>query len=107
MPDVAEYYYHKLIKWEREHGFGNLPIPFGSLNGDQFHVFPNRKIEWPCRCKQFPTWVSNLPPDELSAMETPGETIMNAISRETSFTLEELDLKTWKEAGGKLGEGTA
>ncbi len=35
-------------------------------------------------------------------METPGETVMRAIARETIYTLEELDLMFWKEHGGNV-----
>ena len=35
-------------------------------------------------------------------METPGHTVASAISRETTYTLDELDLRSWKEAGGDL-----
>jgi len=35
-------------------------------------------------------------------MEPPGQTVMDAIRHETSYRLEELDLRAWKAAGGDL-----
>ncbi|MBM4086550.1 MAG: arylsulfatase, partial [Planctomycetes bacterium] len=102
LPEVATHYCRKLVQWEREHGVGHLPAPLGSLDGDKFGVFPARQPKRPHRNSQFPTWVQNLPPDELAQMESPSETVMNAIRHETTFKLEDLDLKTWKAHGGNL-----
>jgi hypothetical protein len=46
--------------------------------------------------------VEKLPPEELAAMESPGQTVVNAIRHETSYRLEDLDLAAWKLAGGDL-----
>jgi arylsulfatase A-like enzyme len=96
LPDVAAHYHHRLVEWERENG-----VP-GSLDGDHFVVSPVRELERPTRNAQFPSWVQNLPAEELARMETPGHTVASAIARETTYTLEELDLGFWKEHGGDL-----
>ncbi|MBI3948208.1 MAG: sulfatase-like hydrolase/transferase [Armatimonadetes bacterium] len=96
LPDAAAHYRRKLVEWEREHGFP------GSLDGDRFRVTPVGPSARPLRNAQFPTWVANLPPDELARMETPGEAVARAIARETTYSLEELDLRAWKDAGGDL-----
>ena len=47
-------------------------------------------------------WVARLPDDERAVMESRGETVLNAIHKENSFTLEEINLKAFKENGGSL-----
>lgn len=91
----AAAYERRLVAWEREDG---LP---SSLDGDRFVTFPATHRD-DIRNHQFPTWVGNLPTDELAAMETPGQAILNAVRHETSFRVEELDLRSWKAHGGDL-----
>ena len=56
------------------HGNQKLPLAeFFSVSGD-----PGDGRIRPTNA-QFPTWVNNLPPDELARMETLGESVMNAI----------------------------
>jgi len=95
-PDLARKFYQQLVEWEHANGFVE------SLEGNRFKIFPARSIKRPHRNRQFPTWVKNLPAEELALMESPGQTVINAIVKETTFTLKELDLKTWKENGGDL-----
>ena len=51
---------------------------------------------------QFPRWVARLPDDERAVMESRGETVLNAIRKEDTFMLEEINLKAFKENGGSL-----
>ncbi len=85
----------RLVDWERAHGFAE------SLDGDHFRTFSMRR-GGRGRNGQFPFWVAALPADERGAMQSPGQTVMDAIRHETSFRLEELDLRAWKAAGGDL-----
>ena len=85
----------RLVAWEREHGFAQ------SLDGDRFRILPPPAPGAP-RNAQFPTWVANLPPDELAAMQSPGDAVRDAIRHEDSFRLEELDLAFWRSKGGSL-----
>ncbi len=94
-PDQAAALERRLVEWERGHGFAE------SLSGDQFRTYPPSQPGGG-RNRQFPFWVVNLPPEELRAMEPPGQTVMDAIRHETSYRLEELDLRAWKAAGGDL-----
>jgi len=43
-----------------------------------------------------------LPNDERAVMESQGETVFNAIRKEDTFTLEEINLKAFKKSGGSL-----
>ena len=54
---------------------------------------------------QFPRWVDRLPGDERAKMESRGETVVNATRKETTFRLEETNLRGYRGAGGSL-EGT-
>jgi hypothetical protein len=85
----------RLVAWERSHGLTD------SLDGDHFRTYPAPQRRGRHN-QQFPFWVAKLPPDELAAMETPGQAIMDAIRHETSYRLEDLDLAAWKAAGGDL-----
>ena len=51
---------------------------------------------------QFPRWVARLPDDERAVMENRGEAVLNAIRKEDTFMLEEINLKAFKENGGSL-----
>jgi arylsulfatase A-like enzyme len=94
-PERAAALERRLVDWERRHGFAE------SLDGDHFRTFPVRPAGRG-RNGQFPFWVATLPADERSKMQSPGQTVMDAIRHETSFRLEELDLRAWKAAGGDL-----
>lgn len=96
MPDVAALYRRRLVTWERAHG---LPE---SLAGERFGVSPVRRAEEPNRNANFPIWVQHLSSEELALMETPGQAVMAAIARETTYSLDELDLAFWKRHGGDL-----
>ncbi|MDH7568214.1 MAG: sulfatase-like hydrolase/transferase [Armatimonadota bacterium] len=100
-PELAAHYYRRLVAWEREHG---LP---DTLEGDRFRAVPTVPPTRPRRNTQFPPWVENLPPEERALMETPGQAVLRAIARETTYTLDELDLQTWREAGGRLDDDPA
>ena len=97
--DIAERMHERLVNWELEYGFTE------SVEMNRLRSFD---MERPHRVKgklgncQFPKWVENASPEELKTVETKGETIVNAIARESVFRLTDLDLKTWKEMGGDL-----
>ena len=95
----------RLMDWERAHGFASsfdangellkAPVrerPTGAPN-------PSGSV---ATNAQFPLWVANLPPDELAQMESPGESVMNAIKRESTYTLKDLNLAYYKQHGGTL-----
>ncbi|MCZ7646730.1 MAG: sulfatase-like hydrolase/transferase [Planctomycetota bacterium] len=89
-----------LEAWERKHGFADSLDAAGRLKN---YNLPEPQ---PARANsQFPRWVDKLPPEELAQMESKGETVLNAIRHETTFTLRDIDLESFKQAGGSL-EGT-
>ena len=89
----------ELTAWEAAHGFedsldGNGVLRnFGRSPTDHTKMGTNG---------QFPRWVARLPDGERAVMESRGETVLNAIHKENSFTLEEINLKAFKENGGSL-----
>jgi arylsulfatase A-like enzyme len=91
----------ELTAWEGEHGFeesledGEL-VNLGLPPQDPSRMQTNG---------QFPRWVAQLSDRELAQMESPGETVLNAIAHETTFGLEETNLRAFRDAGGSL-EGT-
>jgi len=87
-----------LTEWERENGFAS------SFEGD---CLRNYGVTEPARRRnnQYAIWPEHVSPEEALTLETPGESTVNAIRHETSFTLDELDLAFYKSAGGTL-EGT-
>lgn len=92
-----------LVEWEAEHGFDD------SLDEDGAVANFGRPAEDPSSPRmnnQFPRWVPRLEGDALAGMESPGETVVNAIRNETAFRLEDLDLKGFGRVGGSL-EGTS
>jgi len=85
-----------LVAWERENGF-----PETSLEGDDFRNYGQQEPVLR-RNNQFPIWVNNLPEDEKRQLEPPGKSVEEAIAREDTFSLDELDLEWFKEHGGSL-----
>ncbi len=89
----------KLTEWESVHGFEDSLDKNGALKNfgrpapDHTRMGTNN---------QFPRWVPRLPDDERALMESPGETVLNAIRKEDTFALEEINLKAFKENGGSL-----
>jgi arylsulfatase len=95
----------RLTAWERQNGFSSS---FGD-NGDLLRA-PATTGREPAdglvvTNSQFPTWVENLPPDEQARMESPGESVLNAMRHEWTYTLENLNLAYFKRCGGSF-EGT-
>ena len=93
-----------LTVWEKNHGFED------SLdgNGKLVNAGQDRSEGGPSgqRCNnQFPRWVDQLPADERAALESRGASVLNAMRKETTFTVEDLPLKAFKEVGGSF-EGT-
>jgi arylsulfatase A-like enzyme len=91
-----------LTEWEAEHGFDDSFDENGAL------IDHGRAAEDTSEARvngQFPRWVLRLPDSDRAAMESPGETVVNAIRHETTFRLEELNLAGFGRSGGSL-EGT-
>jgi len=86
----------RLVEWERRNGF-----PESSLQGDDFRDYG---VEEPIlrRNNQFPHWVDYIPDDWKRQLEPPGRGIEEALAREDTFDIEELDLAWFKEHGGSL-----
>ncbi|MGI5817582.1 MAG: sulfatase [Armatimonadota bacterium] len=86
----------RLVEWERRNGF-----PETSLEGDDFRDFgaqePDRR-----RNNQFPHWVEYAAEEMRGRLEPPGRAIEEALAREDSFEIEELDLTWFKEHGGSF-----
>ncbi len=98
---VADEMKRDLTAWERRHGFDTSFDSDGELRATDLPTDPSLRPN-----SQFPTWVDNLPPDEKAVMESPGESVLNAMRHEWTYELEDLDLRAYKEAGGSL-DGTA
>ena len=88
----------KLTAWESEEGFED------SLENGQLKNFERPPVDHTVMGtnNQFPRWVLRLPDAERAEMESKGETVMNAIRKEDTFKLEEINLKAFKKAGGSL-----
>lgn len=86
----------RLVAWEREHG-----LPAGSLADDDFR---NYGVKEPARRRnnQFPKWVDNIPEDWKRQLEPPGRGIEEALAREDTFDITELDLEFFRDCGGSL-----
>ncbi|HEV2123458.1 MAG TPA: sulfatase-like hydrolase/transferase, partial [Chloroflexota bacterium] len=99
----------RLTEWERQNGFpssfgedGDLlraPVEDSRGRGDSTAGRPLTTNN------QFPTWVVNLPADELARIESVGESVLNAMKHEWTYTLSDLNLAAYKRAGGTF-EGT-
>lgn len=89
-----------LERWEAEHGFSTSFDSSGHLMRCKP---PDRKTVTPVQ--QFPRWVRHLNDAEAVEMESPGESVLNAIASEWTYQLSDLNLKAFKAAGGSL-EGT-
>jgi hypothetical protein len=97
----------RLAEYERTAGFPSSFGPDGELR--RAEVQPRRGGEGRAGYAagratnaQFPTWVGNLPPDEQARMESPGQSVMNAIRREWTYSLKDLNLAYYKSVGGSL-----
>ncbi len=86
----------RLVEWEKANGF-----PDGTVEGDDFK---NYGIEEPVRRRnnQFPQWVDYIPDEIRDQLEPPGKAIEEALAREYTLDIEELDLAWFKEHGGSL-----
>jgi arylsulfatase len=93
----GEQMHGQLTAWERIHGFASSFTPTGDLIASPVDERPVSTTN-----HQFPTWVENLPPDELSEMESVGASTLNAMAKEWTYTLEDLNLRAFKEGGGSL-----
>ncbi len=94
--------HQRLTQWENEHGFVD------SVTADRSLVNLGRPPESTDTMRmngQFPRWVPRLPDEERVKMESPGETVVNAIRHETTFRLKDLNLDGFEETGGSL-DGT-
>ncbi|MEA3401812.1 MAG: sulfatase-like hydrolase/transferase [Armatimonadota bacterium] len=93
---VADEMRADLVAWEQANG-----LPESSLDGDDFRDYG---VEEPTyrRNNQFARWVDYAPQDWRRQVEPPGRGIEEALAREDTFTIEELDLKWLKEHGGSL-----
>ncbi|NIA16611.1 MAG: sulfatase-like hydrolase/transferase [Nitrospiraceae bacterium] len=89
-----------LTEWEKQHGFASSLDEKGELKNQGMEIAFHAKVN-----PQFPLWVENVPVEEKALMETPGESVVNAIQHEDTFRLEDLELKRWHDIGGSL-EGT-
>lgn len=89
----------KLTAWEVAHGFEDSMDENGVLRN--FGRPPTDHTKMGTN-GQFPRWVARLPDDERAVMESRGETVLNAIRKEDTFMLEEINLKAFKENGGSL-----
>ena len=90
----------RLTEWEREYGFSTSLDSNGELIRSEVPTGSPRGTN-----SQFPTWVENLSPEEKAQMESPGESVLNAMQHEWTYKLTDLNLKVFKDAGGSL-EGT-
>ncbi len=85
-----------LVEWEKQNGF-----PETCIEDDDFKSFgatePGRR-----RNGQFPNWVRYIPEEMQGQLEPPGKGIEEALAREDTFDIEELDLAAFKEFGGSL-----
>ena len=91
----------RLTAWEKAHGFESSIDSEGNLIQSTVPSEPPTRTN-----NQFPTWVENLPPEEKALMESPGESVLNAIEHEWTYTLGDLNLKAFVEAGGSLEGAT-
>ena len=89
----------ELTAWEAAHGFEDSLDENGVLRN--FGRPPTDHTKMGTN-GQFPRWIARLPDDERAVMESRGETVLNAIHKEHSFTLEEINLKAFKKNGGSL-----
>ncbi len=85
-----------LVQWEVANG-----LPEGSMAGNDFRNYEQTEPVHR-RNNQFPQWVDYCTDDERRMLEPPGKAIEEALAREDSFDIEELDLKFFKEAGGSF-----
>ncbi len=85
-----------LVEWERANG-----LPEGTLEGDDFRDYG---VEEPVRRRnnQFPKWMDNAPDDWKRQLEPPGRGIEEALARETTFDIEELDLEWFRDHDGSF-----
>ncbi|NLO06259.1 MAG: sulfatase-like hydrolase/transferase [candidate division WS1 bacterium] len=86
----------RLVAWEISNGFPESTVQDGELR--------NFGVEKPAlrRNNQFPNWVNYIPDDWRRNLEAPGLGIEEALAREDTLDIEELDLKFFKENGGSL-----
>ncbi len=86
----------RLVEWERENG-----LPEGSLENDDFR---NYGVQEPARRRnnQFPAWVNHIPDDWKRRLEPPGRGIEEALAREDTFDITELDLEFFRDCGGSF-----
>ena len=101
-PDVhslerSQSMHQQLIDWEMKNGFASSFSSSGDLIASPIDERPPSTTN-----NQYPTWVENLPPDELSKMESPGASTLNAMANEWTYSLEDLNLRAFKDGGGSF-----
>ncbi|MBD3292040.1 MAG: sulfatase-like hydrolase/transferase [Armatimonadia bacterium] len=86
----------RLVEWEIANGF-----PESTIEDGDFRDFG---VEEPVqrRNNQFPHWVDYIPDDVKAQLEPPGKAVEEALAREDTLDIEELDLAWFKEHGGSL-----
>ncbi len=89
-----------LTSWEREYGFPTSFDTDGELIRSEIPKGPPRTTN-----TQFPVWVDNLDPGEKALMDSAGESPLNAMAKEWTYELTDLNLKAFKDCGGSF-EGT-
>ena len=92
----------RITEWERENGFPASLGNDGELIATEAGVGGKRPL---VTNNQFPRWVKNLCPEEKARMESPGESTLNAMKHEWTYSLSDLNLQAYKDCGGTL-EGT-
>ena len=90
-----------LTKWEKENGYSS------SLDEDgELKVFEPAPVPDVIHNIQFPVWLNRLSPQEKAKMRSIGESLVEAIKNEDTFTLEDLkksgSLEYWRSQGGSL-----
>lgn len=94
---IGEDMKRRLTEWEKEHGFSTSITDNGKLIRSEPPADPPRTTN-----NQFPSWVETLTAEEKAQMETPGESVLNAMKHEQTYKLTDLNLKAYKEGGGSL-----
>ncbi len=97
--DTGDRMRRDLVDWERRHGYER------SLSGDAF-VTGERQPLPPRRAGnlQFPRWLDRLDPTERAGMNSLGEEMLQVTAKEDTYSIEDLDLSHWLEAGGEICE---
>ena len=95
--EMSQSIHQQLIDWEMKNGFASSFSSSGDLIASPIDERPPSTTN-----NQYPTWVENLPPDELLKMESPGASTLNAMASEWTYSLEDLNLRAFKDGGGSV-----